>query len=250
MFGRSWQPGEATIVAQRLLAKSFDGESGQSFSRNEYVLDVRPGNGSPPFRSTAKDPFNAITWRQPAVGDVVRVEFRDKDHEVKFDRTDPNLHQDTPWKMNKKAVEAAHSPEAQHDWHALATAAPAPPVPPAWPTERPSQAPPPALVEASSAMSSDFTDTMAAIKQAKAAGNHGEVDRLKAEFKARADERAQLSRQAAARLREHADSAALPAPPSADPIERLRKLADLRDRGVLTDIEFAAEKAKILSGGA
>lgn len=32
-----------------------------------------------------------------------------------------------------------------------------------------------------------------------------------------------------------------------DPIERLGKLADLRDRGVLTDAEFAAEKAWILS---
>jgi hypothetical protein len=32
-----------------------------------------------------------------------------------------------------------------------------------------------------------------------------------------------------------------------DPIERLQKLADLKDRGVLTDSEFAAEKAKILS---
>jgi Short C-terminal domain len=34
--------------------------------------------------------------------------------------------------------------------------------------------------------------------------------------------------------------------PSADPLERLQKLADLHDRGVLTDEEFEAEKAKIL----
>jgi hypothetical protein len=38
-------------------------------------------------------------------------------------------------------------------------------------------------------------------------------------------------------------SAAAPA----DPTERLTKLADLHDRGVLTDEEFAAQKAKILS---
>ena len=31
----------------------------------------------------------------------------------------------------------------------------------------------------------------------------------------------------------------------ADPLERLQKLADLHDRGVLTDAEFAAEKAKL-----
>ena len=33
---------------------------------------------------------------------------------------------------------------------------------------------------------------------------------------------------------------------AADPIEQLGKLADLHERGVLTDTEFAAEKAKIL----
>jgi hypothetical protein len=32
-----------------------------------------------------------------------------------------------------------------------------------------------------------------------------------------------------------------------DPLERLQKLADLHDRGALTDTEFAAEKAKILN---
>lgn len=39
---------------------------------------------------------------------------------------------------------------------------------------------------------------------------------------------------------------ASPAAPS-DPVERLKTLADLHDRGALTDAEFAAEKAKILS---
>ncbi|MBI5103452.1 MAG: SHOCT domain-containing protein [Solirubrobacterales bacterium] len=36
------------------------------------------------------------------------------------------------------------------------------------------------------------------------------------------------------------------AAPSTDPIQRLNELADLRDRGVLTDEEFAAAKAKVL----
>ena len=35
-------------------------------------------------------------------------------------------------------------------------------------------------------------------------------------------------------------------PADADPLERLQKLADLHDHGVLTDAEFAAEKANIL----
>ena len=33
---------------------------------------------------------------------------------------------------------------------------------------------------------------------------------------------------------------------ASDPVERLAKLADLHDRGALTDAEFAAEKANIL----
>lgn len=36
---------------------------------------------------------------------------------------------------------------------------------------------------------------------------------------------------------------------TADPTEQLAKLADLRDRGALTDEEFAAQKAKILGAG-
>lgn len=38
------------------------------------------------------------------------------------------------------------------------------------------------------------------------------------------------------------------APPPADPVEQLRKLAELRDAGILTEEEFAAQKAKILAG--
>ena len=34
-----------------------------------------------------------------------------------------------------------------------------------------------------------------------------------------------------------------------DMVEQLTKLAELRDKGILTDEEFAAQKAKILAGG-
>ena len=36
------------------------------------------------------------------------------------------------------------------------------------------------------------------------------------------------------------------APTEADPIEKLRELGELRDKGILTDEEFAAQKAKLL----
>jgi hypothetical protein len=39
-----------------------------------------------------------------------------------------------------------------------------------------------------------------------------------------------------------------PAAPVADPIEQLKELAALHDQGVLTDEEFAAQKAKLLNG--
>jgi len=39
------------------------------------------------------------------------------------------------------------------------------------------------------------------------------------------------------------------APRPADNLARLQQLGDLHQRGILTDAEFAAEKAKILSGG-
>jgi hypothetical protein len=37
-----------------------------------------------------------------------------------------------------------------------------------------------------------------------------------------------------------------PAPAAADPIEQLKQLAELKQQGILTDEEFAAQKAKIL----
>jgi hypothetical protein len=37
------------------------------------------------------------------------------------------------------------------------------------------------------------------------------------------------------------------AEPARDPIEQLKALANLRDQGVLTEEEFAAEKAKVLA---
>jgi Short C-terminal domain len=39
-----------------------------------------------------------------------------------------------------------------------------------------------------------------------------------------------------------------PPAPAADPIQQLKDLAALRDQGVLTDEEFAAQKARILAG--
>ena len=42
--------------------------------------------------------------------------------------------------------------------------------------------------------------------------------------------------------------AAAPAAPEVDPLEQLKKLGELKAAGVLTEEEFAAQKAKILAG--
>ena len=38
-----------------------------------------------------------------------------------------------------------------------------------------------------------------------------------------------------------------PAAPAVDPIAQLKELAELKDKGILTEEEFAAQKAKILA---
>ena len=43
-----------------------------------------------------------------------------------------------------------------------------------------------------------------------------------------------------------ADQGPVAAPPAADPIQQLKDLAELHQQGVLTDEEFAAQKAKLL----
>ena len=42
-------------------------------------------------------------------------------------------------------------------------------------------------------------------------------------------------------------AAAPPPPPAGDPIEQLKELAELHTQGILTDEEFAAQKAKLLN---
>jgi membrane protease subunit (stomatin/prohibitin family) len=45
---------------------------------------------------------------------------------------------------------------------------------------------------------------------------------------------------------QYAQQQAPPPPPAPDPIAQLKQLAELKDQGILTEQEFAAQKAKIL----
>jgi hypothetical protein len=57
----------------------------------------------------------------------------------------------------------------------------------------------------------------------------------------------ELSPEVAALIQRSAAASAPAPPPAVDPLERLSKLGELHAQGVLTDAEFAAQKAKILA---
>lgn len=54
--------------------------------------------------------------------------------------------------------------------------------------------------------------------------------------------------QDAQQMAQQAPPQAAPAAPAADPIAKLKELGELRDSGILTEEEFAAQKAKVLAG--
>ncbi|HEY8217911.1 MAG TPA: SHOCT domain-containing protein [Acidimicrobiia bacterium] len=59
--------------------------------------------------------------------------------------------------------------------------------------------------------------------------------------------RRQANRWAQQDEQQYVEQAPAPAPaPAADPIAQLKELAELKDQGVLTEEEFAAQKAKLL----
>ena len=211
MFRRNRQSAKATILAREQLRDA------EGYLVYKYAADVRPDDGAPGFRAEIKPPFNQLDWNGPLPGAVVEVTFDPKSHHVKFDMSDPSLRLSTAKAAERERFDAALSgrpgttpvdpPVAQHSDQGAALQD----------------------VSATSArISSGFDDaaaTIAAIKEARAAGDLAEVDRLKAEYQRRSQ-----TKTAGA----------------ADPLDSLRKLADLHDRGALTDEEFAAEKAKLL----
>jgi len=76
----------------------------------------------------------------------------------------------------------------------------------------------------------------------------GRVQRRQAEKYADRDAQIYAEREAAYQQTQPQQYAA-PAPqaaPAADPVQQLKDLADLKNQGILTEEEFAAQKAKIL----
>jgi hypothetical protein len=51
----------------------------------EFIADVEANDGSAHFRAPVKEPFNAITFKPPAIGQQVKVKLHAKDQTVRFD---------------------------------------------------------------------------------------------------------------------------------------------------------------------
>ncbi|WP_183094687.1 hypothetical protein [Nocardioides stalactiti] len=83
MFGFGWQDGTATVVARRLVkewrAQHTATSPGGKRRKFEYILDVRPPDGSQRFRATCTN-----SWKDAVQGDEVNVRFHPKRQKVKI----------------------------------------------------------------------------------------------------------------------------------------------------------------------
>ncbi len=143
MLGIGWKDGVGTIVDRRLVGKTTEPEMGEFAGQGtevfEFIADVEADDGSAHFRATLKEPFNAITFKPPEVGQRVKVKLHAKDGKAKFDRSDDGTYQHVPgvpdWRRHsnplKEADEAAvaadHSAAAQSRWEAQLAEAPGSP---------------------------------------------------------------------------------------------------------------------------
>lgn len=90
-----------------------------------------------------------------------------------------------------------------------------------------------------------------AVVAGTASAVNGRVQRRQAERFAERDAQIAADQDAAYQQQMAAQAPAPPPPaaaPTADVVAQLKGLAELREQGILTDDEFAAQKAKILGG--
>ena len=86
MFGRGWEPAQATIVAlKEVWSWGYTQDTNRRVKTYEYVADVQPSSEAPMFRTVMEEPFDERVWSQPAVGDVVLAICNPKHQKAKFD---------------------------------------------------------------------------------------------------------------------------------------------------------------------
>ena len=169
MLGRHWEYGNARVVDRQVVRTGKHGSwssTDRYHTAYEYIADVEPDSGAPPFRATFKERFYKGKYHEPQVGEHARVKFQPKDQEVEFDRSALQAPDETP---------AARARREQFE----ATARAAPGTPAAGvPTRRETPAAP-----------LESREILAAVIRAKQAGDIAEVERLKAQMAQLADER-------------------------------------------------------------
>ena len=107
MLALGWRPAVAKVVAKRFVQENVG-------AFNEYVLDVLPAEGEPPFRTTLKQ--MAFFLGEPDVGDVVPAFCKAEKQAVKYDVA------------RLQAAETAKRDAKPAAWDAVSHAAPGTPT--------------------------------------------------------------------------------------------------------------------------
>ena len=214
MLGRGWESGEATIVETRSVPRHVQDAGGLYYDakRLVFVLDVHPTGLAPGFRADT-EALMPEGLEHLQEGDIVPVKFDTKSQEVRFDRAG------RIFLSHKPLATLGHEGNEQ--------------------THEPDRTPAPGATSAG---------TPDVVMQS---GNVG--DPVRAELRvstdpAKIEQMKERLRQIAAQSPGSMTSFSVRGPTAGGPddVEQLAKLAELHDRGVLTDAEFAAQKAKIL----
>jgi hypothetical protein len=243
MFGHEWEPGTATVIARKVATQN------QTECKYDYIVDVQPTSGGPAFRTSFRSPTTAVGYQATDVGGTMPVLCDPRREKAQVDMDDPANRYDGRMKQEKADFDAIKHGRAPSGGGSSEAAVPAPA---ADLTGLPSDDELAAATAAFGAALATGQAAMAAHSAAKASGDEAAIARLKAEVRSTNDAvqaaNAELQRLDALRWGQSAGPSQAPAAPSVtDPLARLETLAGLRDRGVLTDEEFAVQKAKILN---
>jgi len=103
MLGHSWEPGEGTVVDVR-----FSGQHGtnQRGAEPHFLMDVRPESGAAPFRTEVDELPLFLSFRPPAIGQVVKLECDPHHQKARFIRSDPAINKKTDQQALKDIYEA------------------------------------------------------------------------------------------------------------------------------------------------
>ncbi len=220
MLGRHWVKAKGTVVeVSSHETKLADGAAGVWY--DGFVVDVHPQDGEP-FRAEVREAGHAIgnfvidslNFKAPSKGDTVSVEFDPKTKKTRFDMSDPRLQE----RASRKARDKADHAEYEAALHEAPSSGPrSGPVPDATPAASlDSAGRPPSLKEIMAARGTPAADALR-----NAASTPSSADVAQAPLEQRLAKLQQLD-------------------------QRVAKLQQLRDDGVLSPADYAAQRQRIL----